>query len=302
VQSYAPIADDFAYIGTTSHGVPVSINKEIVNADKVILTGGILYHLMGGFSGGRKSILPGVSGYATIQANHSFCMNEVVGKGTNPNCASGRLNGNPMNEDMIEIAGMVKPDFIFNVTQTAEGEFSGFFAGHWLDAWLEGCKMVENILGVPIKEKADLVIASAGGYPKDINLYQANKTMDNAVNACKDDGVVILLMELPDINEPPDFSGWFNYESLADRETAVRKEFTVPGWTALKVGELAKKVPNIVVTLPRNKEFIERAGMFPVTTLDEALALAERMLNRKDYTIMLMPYGANTVPILKKAQ
>ena len=210
VQSYAPIAEDFTYIGTTSRGVPVSINKEILNADKVILTGGIVYHLMGGFGGGRKSVLPGVAGYATIQGNHSFCLHENVGKGTNPNCVSGKLDGNPMNEDMLEIAGMVNPDFIFNVTQTAEGKFARFFAGHWLTAWLEGCKTVEEIFGVHIKEKADLVIASAGGYPKDINLYQANKTMDNAVMACKDDGVVILLMELPDINEPPDFSGWFN--------------------------------------------------------------------------------------------
>jgi len=301
VQSYAPIAEDFTYIGTTSRGVPVNINKEIVNADKVILTGGIVYHLMGGFGGGRKSILPGVAGYATIQANHSFCLNEEVGQGTNPKCISGKLDGNTMNEDMIEIAGMVKPDFLFNVVQTAEGQFARFVAGHWLGAWLEGCKTVEEIFGVSIKEKADLVIASAGGYPKDINLYQADKTMDNAVMACKDDGVVILLMELLDINEPPDFSGWFNYESLYDREQALRKEFTVPGWAALKVGELAKKVPNIVVTLPSNKEFIEKAGMFPATTMEEALALAEEKLGHKNYTILLMPHGANTMPILGKA-
>jgi hypothetical protein len=108
-------------------------------------------------------------------------------------------------------------------------------------------------------------------------------------------------MELPDINEPPDFSGWFNYESLYDREQELRKDFTVPGWTALKVGELAQKIPYIIVTLPCNKDFIEKAGMFPVTTMEEALALAEKKLGRKDYTIMLMPNGANTVPFLKKA-
>ena len=301
VQSYAPIAEDFTHIGTTSRGVPVSINKEILKADKVILTGGIVYHPMGGFGGGRKSILPGVAGYATIQGNHSFCLHEVVGKGTNPNSASGKLDGNVMNEDMIEIAEMVNADFIFNVTQTEDGEFARFFAGHWLKAWLEGCKTVEEIFGVPITEKADLVIASTGGYPKDINLYQANKTMQNAIFACKDDGVVIVLMELPDINEPPDFSGWFNYESLYEREIELRKDFTVPGWTALKVGELANKVPYIIVTLPENKAFIEKAGMFAVTTVQEALVLAEEKLGRKDYTIILMPNGANTVPILEKA-
>ncbi|MEN6411482.1 MAG: nickel-dependent lactate racemase [Veillonellales bacterium] len=300
IQSYAPIKEDFTYIGTTSRGVAVSVNKEIVKADKVILTGGIVYHLMAGFGGGRKSILPGVSGYATIQGNHSFCLSEEIGKGTNPNSVSGKLDGNAMNEDMIEIAKMVHPDFLFNVTQTAEGKFARFVAGDWLQAWLEGCRTIEKIFGVPIREKADLVIASAGGYPKDINLYQADKTMDNAAMACKDDGVIILIMELPDINEPPDFSGWFNYESLYDREMALRKEFTVPGWAALKVGELAQKVPNIMVTLPGNKDFVEKAGMFPVTTMEEALDLAEKKLGRKDYTIMVMPYAANTVPILAK--
>ncbi|MEN6385931.1 MAG: hypothetical protein ABFD79_12145, partial [Phycisphaerales bacterium] len=223
-----------------------------------------------------------------------------IGKGTNPNSVSGKLDGNAMNEDMIEIAKMVHPDFLFNVTQTAEGKFARFVAGDWLQAWLEGCRTIEKIFGVPIREKADLVIASAGGYPKDINLYQADKTMDNAAMACKDDGVIILIMELPDINEPPDFSGWFNYESLYDREMALRKEFTVPGWAALKVGELAQKVPNIMVTLPGNKDFVEKAGMFPVTTMEEALDLAEKKLGRKDYTIMVMPYAANTVPILAK--
>lgn len=297
IQSYGPHSEDFAYIGTTSRGVPVSINKEILKADKVILTGGIIYHLMAGFGGGRKSILPGVAGYGTIQANHSLCLNETVGQGTNPMCVSGQLDGNAMNEDMIEIAKMVNPDFLFNVTLTAEGKFARFFAGHWLDAWLEGCKTVEEIFGVPIEEKADMVIASSGGYPKDINLYQADKTMDNAIMACKEDGVVILLMELPDINEPPDFNAWFDYESKNAIETALRsREFTVPGWTALKVGELTSKVPNIVVTLPQNKTFVEKAGMIYAANVEEAIKLGEQRLGRRDYSILLMPYGATTMP------
>ncbi|MBP2663851.1 MAG: larA 4, partial [Firmicutes bacterium] len=298
VQSYAPNTTDFVYMGKTSRGVETYLNQHVVAADKVIMTGGIVYHSMAGFAGGRKAIMPGVAGYSTIQGNHSFCLHEVVGQGINPNCMAGKLDGNNMHADMMEMAAMLKQVFLVNAVFTPEGQFARFVAGHWHTAWLEGCQTVKDIFGVPITAKADLVIASAGGFPKDINLYQATKTTENAFMAVKDDGVIITLMECRDIMEPPDFSGWFNYESLYDREIALRKAFTVPGFIALKTGLAAKKVPHIIVTLPQNKEFIENAGLIAATTLEEALAIAEQILGRKDYTITLMPHGANTVPLL----
>lgn len=299
VQSYAPAAEDFVYTGKTSRGVETYINKHVVNADKVIMTGGIIYHPMAGFGGGRKAIVPGVAGYSTIQGNHTFCLHEVIGQGVNPNCMSGKLEGNNMHEDMSEMAAMLKHTFLLNAVFTPTGQFARFVAGHPYTAWLEGCKTVEEIFGVPITAKADLVIASAGGFPKDINLYQGTKTTENAIMAVKDDGVIIALLECRDIMEPPDFSGWFNYESLYDREIALRKAFTVPGFIALKTGLMAKKVPHIIVTLSQNKEFMEKAGLIAVTTLEEALTIAEQKLNRKDYTITVMPHAANTVPLLQ---
>lgn len=300
VQSYAPVAEDFVYVGKTSGGVETYINKHVVNADKVIMTGGIVYHPMAGFGGGRKAILPGVAGYSTIQGNHTFCLHEVVGQGINPNCMSGKLEGNKMHEDMSEMAAMLKNTFLLNAVFTPEGNFARFVAGHPHNAWLEGCKTVEEIFGVPITAKADLVIASAGGFPKDINLYQGSKTTENAFMAVKDDGVIIALLECRDIMEPPDFSGWFNYESLYDREIALRKAFTVPGFIALKTGLMAKKVPHIIVTLPENKDFMEKAGLIAVTNLGEAITIAEQKLGRKNYTVTVMPHAANTVPLLQK--
>jgi len=254
---------------------------------------------MAGFGGGRKAVMPGISGYATIQGNHSFCLHDVVGQGVSPHCISGKLEGNNMHEDMTEMAELLKPAFLLNVVFNAEGKFSRFVAGHWYTAWLEGTRTVERIFGVPITAKADLVIASAGGFPKDINLYQGSKTIDNAFMATKEDGVIILLLECRDIMEPPDFSSWFNYESLYDREVALREGFTVPGFIAVKCGLMAKQIPHIVVTLPENKAFIEKAGMIAVTTMEEAMAIAEEKLGRKDYTITVMAHAANTVPILQ---
>ncbi|SDE06245.1 nickel-dependent lactate racemase [Sporomusa acidovorans] len=298
VQSYAPAAADFVYVGKTSAGVETYLNQHIVTADKVILTGGIIYHSMAGFGGGRKAIMPGVAGYASIQQNHSLCLNEVIGQGIHPYCAAGELQRNPMHNDMLEMVSMLKQVFLLNAVFTPEGEFARFVAGHWHTAWLEGCRLVREIFGVPLKAKADLVIASAGGFPMDINFYQATKTTENAFLAVKDDGVIIALLECRDITEPPDFSGWFNYKSLYNREMALRKAFTVPGFTALKTGLAAKKVPHIIVTLPQNKEFIEQAGLIAATTLEEAIKIAEKILDRRDYTITLMPQGANTVPVL----
>lgn len=298
-QSYAPTSEDFVRVGTTSRGHETYVNKHVAQADKVILTGGIVYHLMAGFGGGRKSIMPGVSGYASIQANHSLCLHEEVGKGVNARCVSGKLEGNFMHEDMTEMAKLVNPAFLLNAVFTPDGEIARFVAGHWYDAWIEGTKAVEEIFGVPVNGKADLVIASAGGFPKDINLYQGSKTIDNAFMAAKEGGVIILLMECRDIMEPPDFSGWFKYESLYDREVALRAGFTVPGFIALKCGAMARQIPQIIVTKAENKDFVERAGFIAATTLDEAMAVAEEKLGRSDYTVTIMPHAANTVPIIK---
>lgn len=299
VQSHAQNHEDFVYVGTTSRGIKTYQNKHVVQADKVILTGGIIYHSMAGFGGGRKAVLPGISGYSTIQGNHRFCLHEEEGKGINPYCDNGLIDGNPMHEDMQEMAQMLDADFLFNVIPTVDGHFAGFVAGHWDLAWKAGCEMVKDIFGVPITQKADLVIASAGGFPKDINFYQASKAQDNAVLACKDDGVVILLLACPDIAEPPDFSGWFAY-GLYEREMILRKEFTVPGFVALKCGLTARRLPHIVVTLPQNKEFIEKAGMIYAANISEAMKKAEEILGKTNFKASILPHGGTTVPILQQ--
>ena len=162
--------ENLVKIGETSRGVPVVVNRRIAEADKVILTSGIVYHLMAGFGGGRKAVMPGISGYESIQGNHTFCLHKEVGKGLNVNCVSGKLAGNEMNEDMNEHAAILNPAFLLNAVYTPQGKFAKFFAGHWLPAWEAGCKAVEQIYGIPIQKQADLALASDGGFPRQINL------------------------------------------------------------------------------------------------------------------------------------
>ena len=116
----------------------------------------------------------------------------------------------------------------------------GIFAGNWVSAWQEGTKLVDEIYSVEIPDRADIVIASAGGSPKDINLYQAGKTMDNASYAVKKGGAVIIVSECPDILEPPEFPQWFQYPSNLEMERALRADFTIPGWVAWKEVECSE--------------------------------------------------------------
>ncbi len=291
--------NNLVFSGTTSRGVAAWNNKRVMEADRVILTGGIVYHLMAGFGAGRKAIMPGISGYDTIQANHRFCLHPEVGKGLNPNCMSGRTVGNEMHEDQMEIAEFVDPDFLLNVVFTPEGKFAGIFAGHWKKAWEEGCRMVEEIYGIPIKAKADLVVASAGGFPKDINLYQGAKTLDNAYMATKPGGVAICFLECRDISEPAEFSNWFKYPDALTFENALRAAFTVPGFIAFKCISIAQEITMIVVTKPENAEFIRKTGMIPATSAEQAIQIAREKIGRDDFTITVMAHAANTVPILK---
>ena len=287
-----------SYIGTTSGGTAAYINKQVAEADRVILTGGIVYHLMAGFGGGRKSVIPGISGYKSIQQNHTFCLHQEVGKGLNPNCGSGILDANDMHKDCSEYTALANPDFLLNAVFTPEGKFAKFVAGHWYEAWLEGTKSVGQIFGIPIAEKADLVVASAGGFPKDINLYQGSKTIDNAYLAAKPGGVIICCLECPDISEPPEFSDWFKHPTLLDHELALRAGFTVPGYVAFKIANIAHETSLIIVTKPENVDFVRNAGMIPATSAAEAMEIACKKLGRDDYKIIVMGHAANTVPVI----
>ena len=287
------------YCGETTRGVKAWLNKRVKEADRVILTGGIVYHLMAGFGAGRKAVMPGVSGYETIQANHRFCLHPEVGGGINPHCMSGCTVGNEMHEDQMEIAGFLDPDFLLNAVFTPEGKFAGIFAGHWQNAWEEGCRLVEKIYGIPISAQADLTIASAGGFPKDINLYQGAKALDNAYMATKPGGAAICFLECRDISEPAEFSNWFKYPDALNFENALRAAFTVPGFIAFKCLSIASNISMIVVTKPENADFVRKTGMIPASSAAEAMQIAREKIGRSDFTITVMTHAANTVPILK---
>lgn len=288
--------NELVYLGESSRKTPIYLNKKVHEADRVILTGGIVFHLFAGFGGGAKGILPGVVGIKTIQANHRLCFNEGSCSGMNMDVASNRVYGNPVREDMNEVCGIANPDFLFNVSLDIEGNFMKFVGGHYEEAWLEGCESIRNLYGVPIQSEADIIIASAGGYPKDINLYQTIKTIENALYGGKENSVLILLSECIEGLGADEFAGWFKYKTLEEMETALKENFTVPGFIAYKTAFTSIHRKLILIS-SLDDELVKEFNMIPCHDLDEAVKIAYEICGCDDHKITLMPYGGNTLPI-----
>ena len=276
---------NLVYKGTTSRGNKVYINKIVANADKIIATGAVTLHPMAGFGGGRKAIVPGVAGLETINRNHVLALAEKPGDGCNPDVTTAKLEGNPFHEDLMECVEFVNPDFLLNVVLTSEGGLYEVVAGNWKTAFYQGCKDLLEISGIPVKEQADVVIASGGGYPKDINLYQGTKTHMN-VDVAK---------------EPAVFTDWLIKSDLQKTEQEVRDNFYMAAFVAYKSRCIIEAHTVYLVTRKENFDFVRRTGQIPVETVAEAWKLAQEKLaaeGRTDYTITLMGHAPVTLPVL----
>ena len=293
--------ENMVYMGTTSRGNKVYINKIVANADRVIATGAVTLHPMAGFGGGRKAIVPGVAGLETINHNHVLALAEKPGEGCNPNSVAAKLEGNPFHEDLMECAAFVDPDFLLDVVLTSDGGLYEVVAGNWKTAFYKGCKDLLEISGIPIKEQADVVIASGGGYPKDINLYQGTKTHMNVDMAVKPGGIAIIMLECPDIKEPAVFTDWLIKSDLQKTEQEVRDNFYMAAFVAYKSRCIIEAHTVYLVTLKENFDFVRQTGQIPVETVAEAWKLAQEKLaaeGKKDYTITLMGHAPVTLPVL----
>lgn len=294
---------ELKYYGTTKRGTPVYIDSVVAEADKVILTGGISLHPFAGFGGGRKAILPGVAGLESINHNHLMALADKVGDGCEKTTEVSQLMGNRIHEDMDEGCAMINPAFLLNVVFTPEGELHEIVAGNWRTAFAKGCQDLLKLAGIEIQELADVVIASAGGYPKDLNLYQAMKSHMNAIFAVKPGGIMIQVLECPDIKEPAIFTDWLVKSEALQFEKEVRADFSIPAFVAFKSRQLINSLTVYLVTKPENFAFVKSSGQIPVASLQEAWTLAQEQLNREhkdNYKVTIMSHASNTLPILNK--
>ncbi|MBP2677919.1 MAG: hypothetical protein H6Q82_984, partial [Deltaproteobacteria bacterium] len=188
---------DLVTLGTTSRGTNVLVSRHVMEHDRIVLTGTISFHYFAGFGGGRKALVPGCAGRETAHQTH-FRIFRTDGPGKHPMARAGILAGNPVHEDIVEAVSLASPTFLVNTLLTPGRRIFDLVAGHWQKAHEEGCALYAKHFRVRITKRYPLVIASAGGFPKDINLIQSHKALDNAFLATEPGGVLILLAECPD--------------------------------------------------------------------------------------------------------
>ncbi|MCY6369177.1 nickel-dependent lactate racemase [Clostridium ganghwense] len=291
--------NSLTYMGTTTYNNPIYLNKTAVEIDHVILTGGIVYHFLVGWGGGRKSVLPGISAYETIMNNHELSLSKDLGKGTLPSIKSGNIKDNPVHNDMLQAVNFLKPTFMFNSIIGSNGKICAAVAGNYIKAHEEGCRIVDKKDGVYINELADMVIASAAGYPKDINFYQSIKTVMNAVEALKPGGTMILMSECSEgLGGDQDVKDMLlNYTNTLDREKALREKYTIAKFVGYYTCNIADKY-NFILVSNLDKELLKNTNIKVVKTIEEALDIVYKEKG-ENLTTYAMPYAANTFPILK---
>lgn len=288
------------HIGVTTNGVPVEINRRVAEAEVVILTGTIGFHYFAGFGGGRKSILPGVASRKSCMASHFAVLNPGEGTGRNPLATTGNLDGNPVHQAMVEACTMVQPAFLLNTVLAPDKRIIAAFAGDWREAFAAGCRTYAEHFSHPLSERSDLVVVSCGGFPKDINLIQAHKSMEYGCQALKEGGVMILLAQCRDGYGNATFFNWFRYRELPEFEAQLRQHYEINGQTAYATLQKAQRFRVILVSdLP--PEEVRTMQMTPAPSLDAALALAEQMLPH-DYTAYVIPEGGTVLPVVKPVQ
>ncbi|MDZ4857634.1 MAG: nickel-dependent lactate racemase [Candidatus Hydrogenedentes bacterium] len=285
-----PYAEDHAQLGTTARGTPVEINRRAIECDHVIVTGAVVMHYFGGFGGGRKALVPGISSARTIARNHAMNLHPTENR-LNPAVCIGVMDGNPVAEDMLEAALRVPNCNLINTVLNRRGEIAGLFAGALEAAHVDACAFARSLYAVPIADAADIVIASAGTAR---NYVQAHKALYNAYQAMKPGGCIILLApSLEGLGGEP-IEKWLRLGSVDAIIAALRASSEIYGQTALST--LEKAAQAIMVTnLPSASVGI--LGARKAVSLDDALRIARREYG-DHATYYVMPSASHTVPIL----
>ncbi len=288
-------AKDLVYVGKTKTlGTKVYVNKVFAEADVKVLTGDVGLHYYAGYGGGRKSVLPAISGIETIQHNHAAILHLQA--------RTGILEGNPVHEDMVEAARLAKPDFVLNIVTNSKGELVRAFAGDLEKAHAEGVRLVDEMYKVPIERRAKIVVVSPGGHPLDIDLFQAYKGVDCALEAVKRGGVIIWVAECPEGHGNQVFYDWMTkFKELKQMETEIKRRFKVGGHKAYYLLKALQKVKIILVsTLPD----YYAANVFKLKTakaVNDALNSAFNIAG-KDAKVWVMLHGNATLPVVKTAE
>ena len=279
--------DDCVHMGTTSRGTPVDVFRAVAEADRRICLGNIEFHYFAGYSGGGKAIMPGVSTRAAIQANHSMMISEDA-------CA-GKLEGNPIREDIEEAVTICTVDYILNVVLDEHKQVVRAVAGDVVAAHRAGCRYLKEMYAKPISRLADIVLVSQGGAPKDLNLYQTQKALDNAKHAVRPGGVIILVGSCKEGLGERVFDQWIREANSArDLIDRVRSDFQLGGHKAAAIAMVTEKA-DVYLVSEMDEALVRKCYLHPFSTVQAALDAAFAKVGR-DAGVLVMPYGGSTLP------
>jgi len=276
-------------LGTTERDTPVEVNRALKDFSQVIITGAIGFHYFAGFTGGRKSICPGLASTRTIEATHRLALDFVNG-GRRAGVGTGLLEGNAFHEECERVAGLIESRFSINSVVDERGRAIRVYAGDWRVAHKVGCSEYLTSHSVTIAQKRELVITSCGGSPYDLNLIQAHKALDMAAHACSDGGTIVLLAECSDGLGHPTFLKWFDEGSSKALERRLHDAYEVNGQTAWSLLTKSERYRVILVSdLPDDQ--VRYMKMTPTHSLTDALN--EVGGESQGY---IMPHGARFLP------
>lgn len=279
--------DDCVHLGITSAGTPVDITRVVAEADRRICLGNVEYHYFAGYSGGAKAIMPGCSTRAAIQSNHSMMVRAEA--------AAGNLKTNPVRRDIEEAAALCGIDYILNVVLGEHKEILRAAAGDVTLAHRELCAFLDKIYLNELPQAADIVLVSQGGAPKDLNLYQTQKALDNARHAVRQGGIIILIGSCREGLGERVFEQWMTTspspEAMIER---IGRDFQLGGHKAAAIAITLQKAKIFLVS-ELEDDFVRSIFLTPQPSAQAALEQAFRELGG-DASVLAMPFGGSTLP------
>lgn len=278
-------------LGETERGTPIELDRALFDHSHLLLTGSVGFHYFAGFTGGRKSVCPGLASRRTIEATHLQALDFEKG-GRRAGVGTGRLDGNAVHEECERIAAEAAPSFLVNSVTDERGRVVRLYAGDWRAAHRLACAEYADSHTVKIKEKRPVVVASAGGAPHDVNLIQAHKALEMASYACEEGGDIVVVAECADGFGRTDFLKWFDTEDSRALEARLRDAYEVNGQTAWSLLTKAERFRVQLVSRLADDD-VRLMRMMPARTLEEALARTTG--KGAGY---LLPRGAAFMPVV----
>lgn len=280
--------EDCIHLGQTAAGTPVDITRRVAEADYVICTGNIEFHYFAGYSGGYKAIMPGVSTPAAIQVNHRMMVRDEA--------HAGAIDTNPIRMDIEEAGRICGADYLVNVVLDEHKHIVCAVAGDMTLAHREGCAYLDRMYRKPIAQRADIVLVSQGGAPKDANLYQVQKALDNSKHAVREGGRIILIGACNEGFGSRVFEEWLREANSPDELIErINRHFVLGGHKAAAIGMVMRSA-GIDLVSEMDDDLVRSIFMTPRRSAQEALDAAFADYG-PDATVIAMPFGGATLPM-----